>query len=120
VLNYAALLQSAREALLRNKMRGILTVPGITIGDRGNDLCVAIGKARQAPGVPRHDLCPVYLRERMIRLVNRHQLSCVCRLVCGGTWSCSAHLEFRGLHTCNDNRPTRNARINFIEFQEKM
>jgi hypothetical protein len=52
-LNNAALFQSALGALLRNKMRCILTVLGITIGDRGNDLCVAIGNARQAPGVPR-------------------------------------------------------------------
>ena len=43
----------------------------------------------------------------MIRLVNRHRLSCVCGLVCGGTWSCFAHLEFRGLHTRNDNCPGR-------------
>jgi hypothetical protein len=116
VLNYAALFQSARVALLRNKMRSILTVLGTTIGDRGNDLCVAIGKARQAPGVPGHDLCPVHLRKRMMTIVNRRRLSCVC----GGTWSCSARLEIRGLHTGNDNRLTRNAGINFIEFQEKM
>jgi hypothetical protein len=52
----------------------------------------------------------------MMRIINRRRLSCVC----GGTWSCSARLEIRGLHTCNDNRLTRNAGINFIEFQEKM
>jgi hypothetical protein len=36
VLNYAARFQLARVALLRNKMRSIQTVLGITIGDRGN------------------------------------------------------------------------------------
>src|SRR5258705_3035062 len=48
VLNYAALFQSARVALLRNKMRSILTVLGITIGIAAVICVVAIGKAGQA------------------------------------------------------------------------
>jgi hypothetical protein len=47
-LNYAALLQSALVALLRNKMRSILTVLGITIGIAAVICVVAIGKAGQA------------------------------------------------------------------------
>jgi putative ABC transport system permease protein len=46
-LNYAALLQSALVALLRNKMRSILTVLGITIGIAAVICVVAIGKAGQ-------------------------------------------------------------------------
>jgi len=44
-VNYAALLQSALVALLRNKMRSILTVLGITIGIAAVICVVAIGKA---------------------------------------------------------------------------
>jgi putative ABC transport system permease protein len=47
-LNYAALLRSALVALLRNKMRSILTVLGITIGIAAVICVVAIGKAGQA------------------------------------------------------------------------
>jgi putative ABC transport system permease protein len=47
-VNYAALLQSALVALLRNKMRSILTVLGITIGIAAVICVVAIGKAGQA------------------------------------------------------------------------
>ena len=47
-MNYAALLQSALVALLRNKMRSILTVLGITIGIAAVICVVAIGKAGQA------------------------------------------------------------------------
>ena len=46
-MNYAALLQSALVALLRNKMRSILTVLGITIGIAAVICVVAIGKAGQ-------------------------------------------------------------------------
>jgi len=48
VLNYAALFQSALVALLRNKMRSILTVLGITIGIGAVICVVAIGEAGQA------------------------------------------------------------------------
>src|ERR1700688_509550 len=48
VVNYAALFQSALVALLRNKMRSILTVLGITIGIAAVICVVAIGKAGQA------------------------------------------------------------------------
>lgn len=47
-MNYAALLQSALVALLRNKMRSISTVLGITIGIAAVICVVAIGKAGQA------------------------------------------------------------------------
>jgi macrolide transport system ATP-binding/permease protein len=47
-VNYAALFQSALVALLRNKMRSILTVLGITIGIAAVICVVAIGKAGQA------------------------------------------------------------------------
>jgi putative ABC transport system permease protein len=47
-LNYSALLQSALVALLRNKMRSILTVLGITIGIAAVICVVAIGNAGQA------------------------------------------------------------------------
>src|SRR6266436_5848498 len=47
-LNYAALLRSALVALLRNKLRSILTVLGITIGIAAVICVVAIGKAGQA------------------------------------------------------------------------
>lgn len=47
-MNYAALLQSALVALLRNKMRSVLTVLGITIGISAVICVVAIGKAGQA------------------------------------------------------------------------
>ncbi len=47
-MNYAALFQSALVALLRNKMRSILTVLGITIGIAAVICVVAIGKAGQA------------------------------------------------------------------------
>jgi putative ABC transport system permease protein len=47
-VNYAALLQSALVALLRNKMRSVLTVLGITIGIAAVICVVAIGKAGQA------------------------------------------------------------------------
>jgi putative ABC transport system permease protein len=48
LVNYAALLRSALVALLRNKMRSILTVLGITIGIAAVICVVAIGKAGQA------------------------------------------------------------------------
>src|SRR5580704_6928981 len=48
VVNYAAMFQSALVALLRNKMRSILTVLGITIGIAAVICVVAIGKAGQA------------------------------------------------------------------------
>jgi putative ABC transport system permease protein len=47
-MNYTALLRSALVALLRNKMRSILTVLGITIGIAAVICVVAIGKAGQA------------------------------------------------------------------------
>jgi putative ABC transport system permease protein len=47
-MNYSALLRSALVALLRNKMRSILTVLGITIGIAAVICVVAIGKAGQA------------------------------------------------------------------------
>jgi putative ABC transport system permease protein len=47
-VNYAALFQSALVALLRNKMRSVLTVLGITIGIAAVICVVAIGKAGQA------------------------------------------------------------------------
>src|SRR5215472_7801099 len=47
-VNRAALLRSALVALLRNKMRSVLTVLGITIGIAAVICVVAIGKAGQA------------------------------------------------------------------------
>ena len=47
-MNYAALFQSALVALLRNKMRSVLTVLGISIGIAAVICVVAIGKAGQA------------------------------------------------------------------------
>ena len=47
-MNYGVLLQSALVALLRNKMRSVLTVLGITIGITAVICVVAIGKAGQA------------------------------------------------------------------------
>jgi putative ABC transport system permease protein len=47
-LDYAALLRSALIALLRNKMRSLLTVMGITIGIAAVICVVAIGKAGQS------------------------------------------------------------------------
>src|ERR1700739_1826213 len=47
-LNYLALFRSALVALLRNKMRSVLTVLGITIGIAAVICVVAIGKAGQA------------------------------------------------------------------------
>jgi putative ABC transport system permease protein len=47
-LNYSALFRSALVALLRNKMRSVLTVLGITIGIAAVICVVAIGKAGQA------------------------------------------------------------------------
>jgi putative ABC transport system permease protein len=47
-VNYAALFRSALVALLRNKMRSVLTVLGITIGIAAVICVVAIGKAGQA------------------------------------------------------------------------
>lgn len=47
-MNYSALLRSAVVALLRNKMRSVLTVLGITIGIAAVICVVAIGKAGQA------------------------------------------------------------------------
>src|SRR5258708_23387031 len=47
-MNYAALLGSALWALLRNKMRSLLTVLGITIGIAAVICVVAIGNAGQA------------------------------------------------------------------------
>src|SRR6266702_1007156 len=48
IVNYAALFRSALVALLRNKMRSVLTVLGITIGIAALICVVAIGKAGQA------------------------------------------------------------------------
>jgi putative ABC transport system permease protein len=48
LVNRAALLRSAVVALLRNKMRSVLTVLGITIGIAAVICVVAIGKAGQA------------------------------------------------------------------------
>jgi putative ABC transport system permease protein len=47
-LDYSALLRSALVALLRNKMRSLLTVMGITIGIAAVICVVAIGKAGQS------------------------------------------------------------------------
>jgi putative ABC transport system permease protein len=47
-MNYGALLRSALVALLRNKLRSVLTVLGITIGIAAVICVVAIGKAGQA------------------------------------------------------------------------
>src|SRR6201982_3512100 len=47
-VNYAALLRSAVVALMRNKMRSVLTVLGINIGIAAVICVVAIGKAGQA------------------------------------------------------------------------
>ena len=44
-MNYTALFRSALVALLRNKMRSVLTVLGITIGIAAVICVVAIGKA---------------------------------------------------------------------------
>jgi len=44
-MNYSALFRSALVALLRNKMRSVLTVLGITIGIAAVICVVAIGKA---------------------------------------------------------------------------
>src|SRR5215831_12530927 len=46
-VNYAALLRSALVALVRNKLRSLLTVLGITIGIAAVICVVAIGKAGQ-------------------------------------------------------------------------
>ena len=48
-MNYAALFRSALVALLRNKMRSILTVLGITIGIAAVICVVAIGNAGPGP-----------------------------------------------------------------------
>jgi putative ABC transport system permease protein len=48
LVNYSALFSSAIVALLRNKMRSVLTVLGITIGIAAVICVVAIGKAGQA------------------------------------------------------------------------
>jgi putative ABC transport system permease protein len=48
MMNYSALLRSALVALLRNKMRSVLTILGITIGIAAVICVVAIGKAGQA------------------------------------------------------------------------
>jgi putative ABC transport system permease protein len=48
IVNYSALLGSAVWALLRNKMRSLLTVLGITIGIAAVICVVAIGKAGQS------------------------------------------------------------------------
>src|SRR5579871_3335572 len=47
-MNYSALFRSAIVALLRNKMRSVLTVLGITIGIAAVICVVAIGRAGQA------------------------------------------------------------------------
>ena len=47
-MNYPALLRSALVALLRNKLRSLLTILGITIGIAAVICVVAIGKAGQA------------------------------------------------------------------------
>src|SRR5215471_11649913 len=47
-MNYPALLRSSLWALLRNKLRSLLTVLGITIGIAAVICVVAIGKAGQA------------------------------------------------------------------------
>jgi putative ABC transport system permease protein len=47
-MDYSALLRSALVALLRNKMRSVLTVMGITIGIAAVICVVAIGKAGQS------------------------------------------------------------------------
>ena len=47
-MNYQALLRSALVALLRNKMRSLLTILGITIGIAAVICVVAIGRAGQA------------------------------------------------------------------------
>ena len=47
-MNYAGLLRSALVALLRNKLRSVLTVLGIMIGIAAVICVVAIGKAGQA------------------------------------------------------------------------
>ena len=47
-MNYSALLRSAVVALMRNKLRSVLTVLGITIGIAAVICVVAIGKAGQA------------------------------------------------------------------------
>jgi putative ABC transport system permease protein len=48
IVNYGALFRSAMVTLLRNKMRSILTVLGITIGIAAVICVVAIGNAGQA------------------------------------------------------------------------
>src|SRR5205809_7849634 len=47
-MNYGVLFRSALVALLRNKMRSVLTVLGITIGIAAVICVVAIGRAGQA------------------------------------------------------------------------
>jgi putative ABC transport system permease protein len=47
-MDYSALLRSAFVALMRNKMRSLLTVTGITIGIAAVICVVAIGKAGQS------------------------------------------------------------------------
>src|ERR1700747_1277815 len=51
-MNYLALLASSVFALLRNKMRSVLTVLGITIGIAAVICVGAIGKAGEAPAEP--------------------------------------------------------------------
>ena len=48
IVNYSGLLRSALVALLRNKLRSVLTVLGIMIGIAAVICVVAIGKAGQA------------------------------------------------------------------------
>src|SRR5258707_14110150 len=50
IVNYGALFRSAMVTLLRNKMRSILTVLGITIGIAAVICVLAIGKAGEARG----------------------------------------------------------------------
>ncbi len=66
-MNYGALFRSALVTLLRNKMRSVLTVLGITIGIAAVICVVAIGKAGQArvqqqlnifPTLPTKDIHP--------------------------------------------------------------
>src|SRR5260370_31331638 len=47
-LKYGAMVRSARVALVRNKLRSVLTVLGITMGSAAVICVVAIGKAGQA------------------------------------------------------------------------
>jgi hypothetical protein len=66
-MNHSALLGSALQALLRNKMRSLLPIIGITIGIAAVICVVAIGKAGQTR-VPVGDVQAI---AHQVPLINR-------------------------------------------------